>query len=294
MARLDRPPRRLRLGLRCLAVAASIGTLGAIGAASFAAAAARAAPQPPQEQQAPGYTDTPLLPDGKWCVHDSRRPQPRVVTPGSASTPAQPGRAPSDAIVLFDGKDLAKWTSGGGEARWKVGDGYVEVNGTGDIETRESFGDCQLHVEWCAPLPASGDSQGRGNSGIYFMQRYEVQVLDCFQNATYPDGQAAALYGQKPPLVNACRAPGEWQSYDIVFEAPRFDGAKLVKPARVTVLHNGVVVHHGQELLGATAHRELARYEAHADRLPIRLQDHGNPVRYRNLWLRPLGEYDRP
>ncbi len=237
------------------------------------------------QQQAPGYTDTPMLPDGKWCVHDSRRPQPRVVTPGSV---------PSDAIVLFDGKDLSHWTSGGGEAKWKVADGCAEVNGTGDVESRDSFGDCQFHLEWSEPSPASGDSQGRGNSGIYFMQRYEVQILDCFQNLTYPDGQTAAIYGQKPPLVNACRAPGEWQTYDIIFEAPRFDGEKLARPARVTVIHNGVVAHHAQEFLGATSHRDLARYEAHPDRLPIRLQDHGNPVRFRNIWVRPLGEYDRP
>ncbi len=277
MATIDRPPRRLRLGLLLLAGAGPIGV-----------AAARFAPSPQQQQQ-PGYTDTPMLPDGKWCVHDSRRPQPRVVTPGTASTPEKAGRAPSDALVLFDGKDLSRWTSGGGDARWKVGDGFAEVNGTGDIESRDAFGDCQLHLEWCAPLPASGESQGRGNSGIYIMQRYEVQILDCFENQTYPDGQAAALYGQKPPLVNACRAPGEWQSYDIVFEAPRFEGEKLAKPARVTVFHNGVLVHHAQELIGPTAHREVGRYEAHVDRLPIRLQDHGNPVRYRNIWVRPLG-----
>lgn len=239
-------------------------------------------------QDAPGYTDTPLLPGGKWCVHDSRRPQPRVVAPGTATT------APGDALVLFDGKDLSKWTSGGEPAKWKVVDGCFEINGTGDIETRDSFGDCQIHLEWCAPNPPSGDSQGRGNSGIYLMQRYEVQILDCFQNRTYPDGQTAALYGQKPPLVNVCRPPGEWQSYDIVFEAPRFEGEKLVKPARVTVLHNGVVVHHAQEYIGATGHREVAGYSPHADRLPFRLQDHGNPVRFRNVWVRPLGTYDAP
>ncbi|MSR48207.1 MAG: DUF1080 domain-containing protein [Planctomycetes bacterium] len=235
-----------------------------------------------------------MLPDGKWCVHDSRRPQPRVVAPGTESSALHPGRPPADAVVLFDGTDLSKWSSGGGDARWNVVDGCAEVNGTGDIETRAAFGDCQIHLEWCAPLPPSGDSQGRGNSGIYFMGRYEVQVLDCFGNKTYPDGQAAALYGQKPPLVNACRPPGEWQSYDIVFEAPRFDGDKLAKPARVTVLHNGVVVHHAQEYVGATGHREVGQYSRHEDRLPIRLQDHGSPVRYRNIWLRPLGTYDQP
>jgi len=253
------------------------------------ALAAVAFATPPQG--APGYTDTPLLPDGKWCVHDSRRPQPRVVAPGAMHGPAA---APADALVLFDGTDLSRFTGGDGPARWKVGDGYAEVNGTGDIETLDAFGDCQLHLEWCAPVLVAGESQGRGNSGIYLMQRYEVQVLDCFDNKTYPDGQAAALYGQKPPLVNACRPPGEWQSYDILFEAPRFDGEKLVKPARVTVLHNGVVVHHAQEYIGPTSHRDVGVYSPHPDRLPFRLQDHGNPVRYRNIWIRPLGQYDAP
>ncbi len=252
----------------------------------------RALRAPQQDGHAlPGYTDTPLLPGGKWHVHDPNRPRPPVVTPGTASTAEQPGRAPSDALVLFDGTSLSKWNGGGagGGAGWKVENGYAEVNGTGDIETKEAFGDCQLHLEWCEPVPAQGESQGRGNSGVYFMQRYEVQVLDCFENLTYPDGQTAALYGQTPPLVNACRKPGEWQTYDIVFEAPRFAGEKLAKPARVTVIHNGVVVQHAQELLGATSHREVAGYTRHAERLPIKLQDHGNPVRYRNVWVRSLG-----
>ena len=241
-----------------------------------------------QDHGAPGYTDTPLLPGGKWHVHDPARPRPPVVTPGSASTPEQPGRAPSDAIVLFDGKDLSKWTSGGGPAKWKVADGVAEVNGTGDVETKEAFGDVQLHLEWMEPTPAQGESQGRGNSGVFFMGRYEVQILDCFENLTYPDGQTASLYGQYPPLVNACRKPGEWQSYDIVFEAPRFDGDKLVSPARATVFHNGVCVQHAQELLGATQHRAVATWAAHPAKLPLKLQDHGNPVRFRNIWVRPM------
>ena len=245
-----------------------------------------------QDHGAPGYTDTPLLPGGKWHVHDPARPRPRVVTPGTASTPEQPGRPPSDAIVLFDGKDLSQWTSGGGPAKWKVENGCAEVNGTGDVETKEAFGDVQLHLEWAEPTPAQGDSQGRGNSGVFFMSRYEVQILDCFENLTYPDGQTAALYGQFPPLVNACRKPGEWQSYDIVFEAPRFDGDKLVKPARATVFHNGICVHVAKELLGATQHRAVATYEKHEPKLPLKLQDHGNPVRFRNVWIRPLGDYD--
>jgi hypothetical protein len=163
------------------------------------------------------------------------------------------------------------------------------VNGTGDIETREHFGDCQLHIEWCAPAEVHGESQGRGNSGVYFAGRYEVQILDSHGNPTYADGQAAAVYGQFPPQVNACRRPGEWQSYDIVFTAPRFEGDRLREPAHVTVFHNGVLVHHAQELLGAAGHRTLPRYTPHPPEGPLRLQDHGNPVRFRNVWIRRLG-----
>jgi len=263
--------------------------------APFAAAALLAAlllAMGAPRQEAPGYTDTPLLPDGKWHVHDSRRPQPPVVAPAAADA-ASFARPPADAIVLFDGKDLSKWRGAdGGPARWKVADGCFEVNGGGDVETIDAFGDCQLHLEWSEPTPPSGDSQGRGNSGLFLMQRYEVQILDCFQNRTYPDGQTGALYGQWPPQVNACRPPGEWQSYDIVFEAPRFEGDRVAAPARVTVIHNGVVLHHAKELLGATAHREVAAYASHAAALPLRLQDHGNPVRFRNVWVRPLRPYD--
>lgn len=235
-------------------------------------------------QQAPpiGYTDTPLLPGSKWRVHDPERPPPVAVTPGDASAP------PSDAVVLFDGRDLSAWTNGGKPAGWKVEGGVAEVNGTGSIETRESFGDCQLHIEWCAPAKVESSSQGRGNSGLFFMGRYEVQVLDSFENRTYADGQAAALYGQTPPLVNVCRKPGEWQSYDIVFRAPRFDGETLASPARATVFHNGVLVQDAQTFLGATAHRAVATYAKHEAALPLSLQDHGNPVRYRNIWIRRL------
>jgi hypothetical protein len=180
------------------------------------------------------------------------------------------------------------WSSGGVPAKWRIADGHAEVNGTGDIETNEAFGDVQLHLGWAEPTPGQGESQGRGNSGVFVMSQYEVQILDCYENLTYPDGQTAALYGQFPPLVNACRKPGEWQSYDIVFEAPRFDGEKLVTPARATVFHNGVCVQHAQEILGATQHRALATYAAHPAKLPLRLQDHGNPVRFRNIWVRPM------
>jgi hypothetical protein len=209
-------------------------------------------------------------------------PEPRVVTPGLGAAP------PSDAIVLFDGSDLSAWRQGDGPARWRLVDGAMEVNGTGSIQSAESFGDVQLHIEWAAPAEVSGSSQGRGNSGVFLMGRYEVQVLDSYDNVTYPDGQAGALYGQHPPLVNACRAPGAWQAYDIVFRAPRFEGDRLLSPARVTVFHNGVLVQDAQELMGATRHQQLATYEPHPPEAPLELQDHGNPVRYRNIWIRPL------
>ncbi|HIE52752.1 MAG TPA: DUF1080 domain-containing protein [Armatimonadetes bacterium] len=238
-----------------------------------------------------GYDDTPFLPDSKYRVHDPNRPQPRVVTPGEKS-----GEPPSDAIVLFDGTDLSKWVSSkdGGEAQWKVENGYLEVvPGTGNIQTKEHFGDCQLHLEWMAPAEAEGESQGRGNSGVFLMGLYEVQVLDCYDNPTYADGTTAAIYGQYPPLVNACRRPGEWQTYDIIWEAPRFEGEKLVRPAYLTVLHNGIVVHNHVALLGTTGHRRLPEYKPHPPVGPLMLQDHGNPVRFRNIWYRVLTGYDQ-
>jgi hypothetical protein len=272
-----------------LLIAASIGISAVALALANTACRARtpAAEIPsnmPQDHDKPpvGYSDTPMLPGQKWRVHDIDRPQPKVVTPGTVNS------APSDAVVLFDGKDLSAWKAGDKAAGWKVENGYAEVNGTGDIETREEFGDCQLHIEWCSPAKVESSSQGRGNSGVFLMGQYEIQVLDCFDNRTYADGSAGSLYGQQPPLVNACRKPGEWQSYDIVFRAPRFEGEKLASPARVTLLHNGVVVQDAQEFIGATKHREVATYKAHAPAAPLRLQDHGNPVRYRNIWVRRL------
>jgi hypothetical protein len=221
-----------------------------------------------------------------FTIHDRNRPAPKVVDPGGAN------KAPSDAVVLFDGKDLAQWKSqkDGAPARWKVENGYMEVaKGTGGIETARSFGDCQLHIEWASPSPGVGQDQDRGNSGVFFIGQYEVQVLDSYQSATYPDGQAAALYGQYPPLVNASRPPGEWQTYDIVFRGPRFDGeGKLLRPARVTVLHNGVLVQDAVELTGPTAHKSRPPYKAHPPKGPISLQDHSHPVRFRNIWVREL------
>jgi len=241
-------------------------------------------------QQKPGYDDTPLIPGSTWRVHDSQRPQPPVIDAGTAGARDAPGKPPSDAIILFDGTDLSKWQSPDGtEAKWKVENAYMQVvPGAGNIRTKETLGDCQLHVEWASPTEIEGEGQGRGNSGVFLMGRYEIQVLDSFNNPTYADGMAAAIYGQYPPRVNACRAPGEWQAFDIVWFAPRFDGEKLVNPARVTLFHNGVVVHHDQELFGPTGHREVHLYEAHPPEGPLLLQDHRNPVRFRNIWYRPL------
>ena len=227
-----------------------------------------------------------------WPIHDPDRPHPPVVDPGvHEGLQLQPAPPPSDAIVLFDGSDLSAWVDGDGNAPgWKVEDGYVEVvPGTGYIYTKDSFGDVQLHVEWRAPTVIDDDGQDRGNSGVFFMNDYEVQVLDVYQNATYADGMAAALYGQYPPLVNANRPPGQWQTYDIVFRRPRFDDdGGLVSPATVTVFHNGVLAQDHVQLVGPTAHQRRPNYTAHPDRLPIRLQDHNEPVRFRNIWVRDL------
>lgn len=263
--------------------------------------------------------EQPLTPGGKYRAHDMQRPRPKVVTPPTASTDAQAGAPPSDAIVLFDGKTLAAWLLEGRDpktkqplttpAAWPVRDGYMEVpprsaGSRGSIVTREEFGSCQMHIEFATPAEVSGSGQGRGNSGIMLHGVCEVQVLDSFKNDTYPDGQAAAIYSNYPPLVNASRKPGQWQTYDIILELARPVENKLVeskpiaalaavpadaakklvatkpklRPARITVLHNGVIVQHAEELASTATKFKLA------------LQDHGNPVRYRNIWIRPLKE----
>jgi 3-keto-disaccharide hydrolase len=230
----------------------------------------------------------------RWRQHDIRRPKPPVVDPAEASTTAKP---PKDAVLLFDGSNLDAWRSpSGGSAQWKVGDGTMEtVPGAGAIETKAKFGDIQLHVEWAAPSPPHGVGQDRGNSGIFLMGQFEIQVLDSFQADTYADGQAGAIYGQYPPLFNASRPPGQWQTYDIAFRRPRFDPAgALREPARITVIHNGILVQNNEEPFGPTSWLKSLPYADRGDRGPISLQDHDHPVRYRNIWLRELPERPAP
>jgi hypothetical protein len=227
-----------------------------------------------------GYKDTPILP---WCgyhVHDPDRPAPPKVTPGPHAAAA----APSDAVVLFDGKDLSQWKT----SDWKIENGEL-IAVSGDLTTNQAFGDCQLHIEWQAPDPPQGQMFDRGNNGVMLMGLFEIQVYDSYTEKLYPDGQAASVYGQTPPRVNACRKPGQWQSFDIIFFAPVFKDGTLEKPAYVTVLHNGVLVHHNQEIYGPTGHRILPRYDKPIPgKLPLSLSAHNNPVRFRNIWIRPL------
>ncbi len=227
----------------------------------------------------------------QWKVHDGARPRPPIITPPGFSTQEKPGAPPSDAVVLFDGRSLENWRAmDGGPAKWIVKDGYMEsVRGAGYVRTLQGFGDCQLHVEFMTPTPPEGSSQGRGNSGVFLMGIYEVQVLDSYDNVTYADGQCSAIYGQYPPQVNTCRKPGEWQTYDIIFKAPRFaEDGRLLKPAIITVFHNGVLTQDHVELMGPTNWCSRTPYSKHAEKLPLALQDHGNPVRYRNIWVREL------
>jgi hypothetical protein len=226
--------------------------------------------------------------DTGWKAHDLSRPAPTVVKPSE-----NVGGAPSDAIVLFDGTDMSMWRGRDGEAKWKIVDGAMEsVPKSGFVFTKQEFGDCQVHLEFASPKQVKGNSQGRGNSGVFLMGEFEVQVLDSFENTTYADGSAGSVYGQYPPLVNASRAPGEWQSYDIVFRRPRFTDGRLSKPAQITVLHNGVVVQDASEAFGPTSWILHKNYGTMKNKTkgPLSLQDHGNPVRYRNIWVRPLVE----
>lgn len=211
---------------------------------------------------------------------------PPIVDPGE---PAEPRPAPSDAVVLFDGKDMSQWE---GAEKWTVKDDYV-IAGPGTPRSKEVFGDCQVHIEWATAEEITGSGQGRSNSGVFLMGRYELQVLDSYENETYFDGQAGAIYKQHPPLVNASRKPGQWQSYDIAWTAPRFDEeGKLISPAYITVLHNGVLIQNHFELLGDTPFNRAPEYKAHPDKGPISLQYHGNPVRFRNIWVREIKELE--
>jgi hypothetical protein len=243
--------------------------------------------------------DVPYMSIDGILVHETdpaKQPAPSVVTPGTESTQETPGAAPSDAIVLFDGKDLSKWTSMTPEipTKWILKDGAMSpTKGSGMIRTKDEFGSCQLHVEFATPKDVKGDSQGRGNSGVFLQGRYEVQVLDSYDNATYPDGQCSALYGRAKPLANACRKPGEWQAYDIVYHRPVFKDGQLEKRATFTVFHNGVLVQDHVDLTGGTDWRgghAISKYEPHGDAGPIMLQDHGNPVLFRNIWIRKLAD----
>jgi hypothetical protein len=232
-------------------------------------------------------TSLPLLQLLQWKPGDHNRPQPAKVTP------ARPGQAPSDAVALFNGHDLLNWQDTKGRpVTWKVGDGYFEVAGnSGDIITRQPFGDAQVHVEWLSPDPPHGTDQEPGNSGVILMSRYEIQVLESYTNTTYPDGQAGAVYCQYPPLVNPALPPGQWQTYDIVWHGPRFGaGGELLRPATVTLLWNGVLVQDHVTLTGPTDWLKRPAYKPHAVKEPLLLQDHGSPVRYRNVWVRELKE----
>ena len=227
------------------------------------------------------YGDTP---DAKhaWAVHDMNRPRPAIIT-------ADPGKPPSDAVVLFDGSSLDAWRSGDDVCKWKIVEGGAMevVPKTGEIRTKDSFGDCQLHLEFATP-PAEGSSQGRGNSGVFLMGMHEIQVLDCYDNDTYPDGQCSSVYAENPPLVNACRKPGEFQTYDIVFHQPIWDGETLKHPGTVTVLHNGVLTQDNWEFEGLSTHCQRKPLKPYATKLPLKLQDHGNRMRFRNIWIREI------
>jgi hypothetical protein len=229
-----------------------------------------------------GYSDTPIQPWSGFHVHDADRPVPARVDPGPFTVSAP---APRDAIVLFDGQAISQWQSN----NWRVVAGCLEA-ASGNLVSRAEFGSCQIHLEWLVPTNLTGHLFDRGNNGVLLLGLYEIQIFDSFNEKLYPDGQAGAVYGQTPPLVNACRPPGQWQTYDIFFTAPRFDGDKLSRPAFVTVVHNGVLVQNHQEIYGETAHRELPEYKQKLSRGPLALAGHNCPVRLRNIWVRRLPE----
>jgi hypothetical protein len=233
-----------------------------------------------------GYEDTPIIPGTEWRVHDIKRPAPPVVAPG-----AKVGDAPADAVVIFDGKNTdALVGKEGAPCPWKIEDGTLLIAG-GDCWTKEQFASCQFHIEWMSKPETKGNSQKKGNGGAFFMDRYESQMLDCYENPTYADGITGSVYGQTPALVNAIRPPGQWQVYDIVFTAPKLKDGKVVEPAYITTFVNGVCVQNNTKIMGPTKHKKLTNYEGEfPEKAPIRLQDHKNdpPVRVRNIWVRPL------
>lgn len=230
-----------------------------------------------------------LIPGTPYKVHDMERPQPRIVESGGAVSIAPP----SDAVVLFDGTSLDAWTSGGKEPVWEIKDGVL-VAKQKYLESKEKFGAIQVHFEWRLPKEVKVNGQKGGNSGCFLMGLYEVQILQSHNNTTYPDGQAGALYGQLPPLVNATSPQGEWNSYDITFVPPVYEGEKVVTPAKVTVIHNGVVIQNGETYLGPTKHKKLASYpKEHPETGSLSFQFHGDPMEFRNIWVRPLGERDK-
>jgi hypothetical protein len=238
-----------------------------------------------------GYKDTPLMPwtGDKFHVHDPDRPIPPVVLPCRAGSELLAAPAPSDAVVLFDGQNLEHWTT----SSWKIQDGVLTA-GHESLTSRDAFGDCQLHVEFMTPTTPPDNFMNRGNSGVLVMGKYEIQIFDSWHEhpqQIYADGQMASIYGQTPPLVNACLAPGEWQSFDIFFTAPVFANEKLVRPPLLTMLHNGVLVHLHQPIMGEMAHRQIVPCTVHPAKLPLVLQGHGSPIKFRNVWIRPL---DRP
>ena len=245
----------------------------------------------PLAAQKPNLNPVPGDPS-PWPQHSRTRPEPPVVTPGPYRGPEAP---PSDAIVLFNGKNLDGWRSADSTrsaAKWKVENGdMVIAPGTGDIATTRGFGDMQLHIEWSAPTPPVGEDQDRGNSGVFLMSTYEIQVLDSYHSKTYPDGQAGAVYGEYPPLANVNRPPGDWQVYDIIFHRPHFDSnGNATQPARVTVIQNGIVIQDNVTILGPTTNGHRSAYLAHPDLMPLELQDHHHPVRFRNIWVRELSD----
>jgi hypothetical protein len=247
--------------------------------------------QVPKTEPPVQWVDTPT---GRWMVHDENRPAPPVVMPAACGAQETPAPPPADAIVLFDGKDLSNWTDVKGEpSKWVVRDGYMEsVKGAGYVRTRQEFGSAQIHVEFATPSVVTGKGQGRGNSGVFVQGKYEVQVLDSYENPTYPDGQCGALYGRAVPLVNASCKPGQWQTYDITYHRPIFDqSGKLSRKAVFTVVHNGTLIHDHVALDGGTdwvGPHTVTEYAPHADKGPLMFQDHSNPVRFRNVWIREI------